>query len=306
MIATQPRRSRLEVHERRWGWFFLSPWLVGLVLFTAFPMMFSLFLAFTDYNLVADEPLHFVGLRNWALLFSDPQMQRAFGNTLRYIVIVVPLLIASPFILALFLNAKSLWLKGLFITLFFLPQLIQQVVVGIIWQGTLSNHGPVNTFLAGLGIEGPMWLSNSAWVMPAIAVIGLWSIGNTVLQLMAALKAVPKELYEAALIDGANVFVTFFRITIPLTSSVLFYQIITLIIGGFQYFTISFLLFNGQGGPDDAGLFFMLKLFKEAIVYRNMGFASAMAWAMLIVITLITQVLFATSRRWVYYAGEVK
>ncbi len=304
MIAAKPRELRLEAIERRWGWTLLSPWLLGLVLFTAFPMLLSLFLAFTDYNLVADEPLKFVGLRNWLLLFSDPQMQKAFTNTLRYIAIVVPLLIASPFALALFLNSRRLLFKGLFITLFYIPQLIPPVVTGIIWQGTLSNRGPVNSALESLGIPGPMWLSDARWVIPAIAIIGLWSIGTTTLQLMAALKNVPKELYEAALIDGANSIVTFFRITIPLTSSVLFYNIVVAIIGGFQYFTISFLLYLGQGGPDDAALFFMLKLFKEAIVYRNMGFASAMAWAMLLATLLITQVLFATARRWVYYAGE--
>ena len=138
-----------------------------------------------------------------------------------------------------------------------------------------------------------MWLSDAAWVMPAIALVGLWGIGNTILQLIAALKNVPKELYEAALIDGANAFVSFTRITVPLMSSVLFFNIITAIIGGFQYFTISFILFAGQGGPNDSALFLMLKIFKEAITYRNMGYASAMSWAMLIITLVLTQGLFA-------------
>ncbi len=294
----------LERVEQRWGWFFLAPWLLGLLLFTAFPMLVSLVLAFTNYNLVTDEPTRFVGLKNWVSMVQDPQTQSAFMNTLRYILIVVPLLILSPLVLALFLNAKPLWLKGFFITLFFLPNLIPGVVTGLIWAGTLSPTGTVNRFLQGFGITPPAWLTEAAWVMPAIAIIGLWSIGNTILQLIAALKNAPKELYEAATIDGASSITMFFRITIPLMSSVLFFNVITSIIGGFQYFVVSFLLFNGQGGPNDAGMFLMLKIFKEAITYRNMGYASAMSWAMLLITLLITQVLFALGKRFVFYAGE--
>jgi multiple sugar transport system permease protein len=303
MLASRNKRS-IEASDRRWGWFFLAPWLLGLLVFTGYPIASSLVYSFTNYNLVPDQPLEFIGLKNYVSMFQDPQMQKAFLNTLKYIGIVVPLLIISPLILALFLNAKPLWLKGVFITLFFLPNLIPGVVTGLIWSGTLSNDGTVNRFLESLGLPKPMWLSDAAWVMPAIAIIGLWGIGITILQLIAALKNAPKELYEAALIDGANSVVSFFRITVPLTSSVLFFNIVTAIIGGFQYFVISFLLFRGQGGPDDAGMFFMLKIFKEAITYRNMGYASAMSWVMLLTTLVITQVLFWFSRRFVYYAGE--
>ena len=306
LLDNKKKFLSLERVEQRWGWFFLAPWLLGLLLFTAFPMLLSLVLAFTDYNLVTDEPTRFVGIKNWVSMVQDPQTQSAFMNTLKYILIVVPLLILSPLVLALFLNAKPLWLKGFFITMFFLPNLIPGVVTGLIWAGTLSPTGTVNRFLQGFGITPPAWLTEAAWVMPAIAIIGLWSIGNTILQLIAALKNAPKELFEAATIDGASSITMFFRITIPLMSSVLFFNIITAIIGGFQYFVVSFLLFNGQGGPNDAGMFLMLKIFKEAITYRNMGYASAMSWAMLLITLLITQVLFALSRRFVYYAGEEK
>lgn len=304
LLDNKKKFLSLERVEQRWGWFFLAPWLLGLLLFTAFPMLVSLVLAFTNYNLVTDEPTRFVGLKNWVSMVQDPQTQSAFMNTLRYILIVVPLLILSPLVLALFLNAKPLWLKGFFITLFFLPNLIPGVVTGLIWAGTLSPTGTVNRFLQGFGITPPAWLTEAAWVMPAIAIIGLWSIGNTILQLIAALKNAPKELYEAATIDGASSITMFFRITIPLMSSVLFFNVITSIIGGFQYFVVSFLLFNGQGGPNDAGMFLMLKIFKEAITYRNMGYASAMSWAMLLITLLITQVLFALGKRFVFYAGE--
>ncbi len=303
-IKQKSRYSGLEAVDRRWGWAFLTPWLIGLVVFTAFPMLFSLVLSFTNYNLVPDSPFAFTGVKNWVSLVTDPGMRQSFLVTMRYILIVVPLLIISPLFLALFINAKPLLLKGLFITLFFLPTLVPGIVTGLIWQGSLSNGGTISRFIKSLGLESPMWLSDANWVMPAIALIGLWSIGNTILQLIAALKNVPKELYEAALIDGANAFVSFTRITIPLMSSVLFFNVITAIIGGFQYFTISFLLFGGQGGPSDSALFFMLKVFKEALVYRNMGYASTMSWAMLIITLLLTQGLFALGRRFVYYAGD--
>ncbi len=306
MLLSQKTKKPIGIErtEQRWGWLFLTPWLLGLLLFTAFPMLYSLYLAFTNYNLVPDEPMRFVGFKNWVVMVQDPQMQSAFLNTLKYIVIVVPLLIFSPLVLALFLNAKPLWLKGLFITLFFLPNLIPGVVTGLIWAGSLSPDGTVNRFLKGFGLTPPAWLTEAAWVMPAIAIIGLWSIGNTILQLIAALKNAPRELFEAATIDGASSFTMFFKITVPLMSSVLFFNVITAIIGGFQYFVVSFLLFNGQGGPNDAGMFLMLKIFKEAITYRNMGYASAMSWAMLLITLVITQVLFALGKRFVYYAGE--
>jgi multiple sugar transport system permease protein len=303
-IKQKSKYSGLESVDRRWGWAFLTPWLIGLVVFTAFPMLFSLVLSFTNYNLVPDVPFAYTGFKNWISLFSDPGMRQSFLVTMRYILIVVPLLIISPLFLALFINAKPLLLKGLFITLFFLPTLVPGIVTGIIWQGSLSNGGTISRFITSLGLESPMWLSDANWVMPAIALVGLWSIGNTILQMIAALKNVPKELYEAALIDGANAFVSFTRITLPLMSSVLFFNITAAIIYGFQYFTISFLLFNGQGGPNDSALFFMLKVFKEALVYRNMGYASTMSWAMLIIILVITQILFALNRRFVYYAGD--
>jgi multiple sugar transport system permease protein len=304
MISAAPRKKTLEASERRWGWVFLTPWLIGLLVFTAFPILSSLVLSFTNYNLVENDGVRWVWFKNYSSMVQDPQMQRAFLNTTKYILIVVPMLILSPLALALFLNARPLWLKGLFITLFFLPNLIPSVVTGLIWSGTLSSDGSVNQFLRTLGINPPMWLSDAAWVMPAIGIIGLWGIGNTILQLIAALKNAPKELYEAARIDGAGDLTTFFRITVPLMSSVLFFNVITAIISGFQYFVISFLLFNGTGGPDDSAMFFMLKIFKEAITYRNMGYASAMSWAMLLSTLLVTQGLFALARRFVYYAGE--
>ena len=307
MIAPKENRKplRLDALELRWGLVLISPWLIGLLLFYIGPMLYSFVLSFTNYNLVENTGT-FVGLKNWLSVFIDPIVTKSILVTFRYMLVAVPLLIAAPLALALFLNSKHLVAKGFFLTLFFIPQLIPPVVVGLIWQGTLNSKGPINQFLESVGIPGPNWLSDSWAVMPAMAIIGLWSIGGSILQLISALKNVPAELYEAATLDGANSFHTFFKITLPLASSVLFFSVVTQMIAAFQYFTIPFVLYRGQGGPDDAGLFYMLMLYKEAFVYFNTGKASALAWILFVGCFAITQIMFATARRWVYYAGETR
>jgi multiple sugar transport system permease protein len=307
MIAPNENRKplRLDALERRWGLALIAPWIIGLLLFYIGPLLYSLVLSFTDYNLVENTG-KFVGLKNWLSIFIDPVVQKSLVVTFRYMLVAVPLLIISPLALALFLNSRYLYAKGFFLTLFFLPQLLPGVVVGLIWQGTLNAKGPINQFLESVGLPAPNWLSDTWAVVPAMAIIGLWSIGGSVLQLIAALKNVPAELYEAATLDGASSFTTFFRITLPLASSVMFFAVVTQVIAGFQYFLIPFVLYRGQGGPDDAGLFYMLMLYKEAFVYFNTGKASALAWILFVFCFAITQLLFATSRRWVYYAGETR
>jgi ABC-type sugar transport system permease subunit len=306
MIASKEKKPLgLDELERRWGLFFISPWLIGLLLFFVGPMLYSFVLSFTNYNVVENTG-KFVGLTNWLTIFTDPVVQKSMLVTFRYTLISVPLLLFTPLMLALFLNSKHLMWKGFFLTLFFLPQLLPPVVVSLIWQGTLNSRGPLNVFLESIGIPGPQWLTQSSAVIPAMAIIGLWTIGGSILQLLAAMKNVPSELYEAATIDGATSSVSFWKITIPLISSVLFFSVITQVIAAFQYFTIPFVLYRGQGGPDDAGLFFMLMLFKEAFQYFNTGKASALAWILFIACLTVTQLLFYTARRWVYYAGEVR
>jgi multiple sugar transport system permease protein len=307
MIAPNPNRKpmRLDVFEQRWGLLLISPWLVGLLLFYIGPLIYSFVLSFTDYNLVENTG-KFVGLKNWLSVFIDPVVTKSILVTFRYMLVAVPLLIAAPLALALFLNSRHLVAKGFFLTLFFIPQLIPPVVVGLIWQGTLNSRGPINQFLESVGIPGPNWLSDSWAVMPAMAIIGLWSIGGSILQLISALKNVPTELYEAATLDGASSTTMFFKITLPLASSVLFFSVVTQIIAAFQYFTIPFVLYRGQGGPDDAGLFYMLMLYKEAFVYFNTGKASALAWILFVFCFTVTQIVFASARRWVYYAGETR
>lgn len=303
-LATSRRKSsRIAARERNWGLLFLAPWILGFLIFFLGPMVASLVFSFTDYQLLKDQT-NFVGLDNWVRMFTDPLVRQSFVVTGRFLLISVPLTMASALLAAVLLNSKLLKGKALFRTLFYLPIMIPGVAGTLIWVGVLNTQtGWINMFLGWLGLGGPDWLNDSRWVIPALSLIGLWGIGNTMVIMLAGLQGVPTELYEAAKVDGAGPIYSFFNITIPMISPVLFYNLVLSVIGGFQYFLTAFVIYNNNAGPDNAALFYMLNLYKEAFAYYNMGYASTLAWAMFLVALLVTIGLFATARRWVYYAG---
>ncbi len=304
-LATQTHRktSRIAARERNWGLIFLAPWILGFLLFFLGPMVASLVFSFTNYQLLSDDT-KFVGLDNWIRLFKDPLVAQSFVVTGRFLLISVPLTMASALLAAVLLNSKLLKGKALFRTLFYLPVMIPGVAATLIWAGVLNTQtGWINLFLNWVGLGGPDWLNDSRWVIPALSLISLWGIGNTMVIMLAGLQGVPTELYEAAKVDGAGPVYSFFNITIPMISPVLFYNLVLSVIGGFQYFLTAFVIYNNNAGPDNAALFYMLNLFKEAFAYYNMGYASTLAWAMFLVALVVTIGLFATARRWVYYAG---
>ncbi|GAB4193194.1 MAG: sugar ABC transporter permease [Roseiflexaceae bacterium] len=303
LATTRRKYSRIAARERNWGLLFLAPWILGFLLFFLGPMVASLIFSFTDYQLLKDET-NFVGLENWGRLFTDPLVRQSFVVTGRFLLISVPLTMASALLAAVLLNSKLLKGKALFRTLFYLPVMIPGVAGTLIWVGVLNTQtGWINMLLNWIGLGGPDWLNDSRWVIPALSLIGLWGIGNTMVIMLAGLQGVPTELYEAAKVDGAGPVYSFFNITIPMISPVLFYNLVLSVIGGFQYFLTAFVIYNNNAGPDNAALFYMLNLYKEAFAYYNMGYASTLAWAMFLVALLVTLGLFATARRWVYYAG---
>lgn len=331
-VSVQPKKrkySRQALAEQRWGFLFISPWIVGIIGFTLFPLALSLYWSFFDYNPIVQavgifpKLSTFIGFGNWVNIFYDDRIRQSVIVTLRFIGIVVPFMIMFSLALAMILGSTKLKFQSVWTTAFFLPQLIPFVSTGLMWNWMLNTRGPINEFLrashlsdlltaigdkTGLAIfnsaADPGWLNDQIWVMPAIAIVQSYAAGYGMLQFMAALRAVPKELYEAAKIDGAGHVQSFFTVSLPLISSVIFYNVLTGIITGFQYFTIAFLLYQGNGGPGDSALFYSLLLFKEAIKYFNMGYAAAMAWAMLVVVLILTQVLFALQRRYVFFATE--
>ena len=303
--ATVRRRSTVIARrERNWGLLFLAPWIVGFLVFFAGPMIASLVFSFTNLVLVRPEATHFVGFDNWARMFGDPLVRKSLLVTGRFLLISVPISLTLPLLLAVLLNSAYLAGKTIFRTLFYLPMMIPAVAGTLIWNGVLNTQsGWVNLFLDRVGLTPPDWLNNPIWVVPALTLIGTWGVGNTMVIMLAGLQNVPTELYEAARVDGAGPVYSFFRITIPMISPVIFYNLVLAVIGTFQYFLTAYVLYNGLAGPGDSALFYMYNLYREAFVYYNMGYASALAWGLFLVALTVTIGLFATARRWVYYAG---
>jgi ABC-type sugar transport system permease subunit len=290
--------------EALWGVVFIGPWLVGFVLLTAGPMLASLIISLTDFNLVNPDAAKFVGLDNYARLSSDPNVTQALFVTLMFGVIAIPLTIFSSLGFALLLNSRRLFGRGVLRTLVYMPVQIPLVASTLVWIGFLNpNTGWLNHILAIFGIVGPDWINSEPFVRPALALIGLWGIGNFMLVSLAGLQSVPTELYEAARIDGAGAFTMFRRITIPLISPILLYNLVISLVVTSQYFTQAYVLTNGRGDPNNATLFINLDLYREAFVYNHMGYAAAIAWLLFAVVMVLTLILFLFARNRVYYAG---
>lgn len=298
------RSSPIARRERNWGLLFLAPWIVGFLLFFLGPMIASLFFSFTNLVLVRPDEMRFVGFANWSRMFSDPLVRQSLGVTLRFMLISVPVSMALPLLMAVLLNSRYLVAVPLFRTLFYLPTMVPGVAGTLIWLGVLNTQtGWINLLLVKLGLGNPDWFNDPRLVVPGLTLVGVWGVGNTMIIMLAGLQGVPTEMYDAAKVDGAGPIYSFFKITIPLISPVIFYNLVLTVIGAFQYFLTAYVLYNGNSGPDNAALFYMLNLYKEAFVYYNMGYASTLAWGMFLVALAVTVGLFASARRWVYYAG---
>lgn len=303
--ATVPRSRGLGRSQQLWGWIFVAPWLLGFLLFFLGPMVASLLFSFTDYNLARPDAVAFVGLDNWAQLLRDPDVATALLVTGRFLLIAVPVQLGLAMLFAVIVNARHLLGRRLFRTLFFIPVMVPFVASTLMWNGIFnSQSGWINQLLGLVGIAGPAWLNDPAWITPMLTIMTTWGVGNAMVIFLAGLQGVPTELYEAARVDGAGPVYSFFRITLPMVSPVIFYQLVLALIGALQFFLPAYVLFSGNGGPGDQAFFFMMKLYKEAFNYFQMGYASALAWALFLAALLLTGLLFGTARRWVYYAGQ--
>ena len=290
--------------ETLWGVVFIGPWLIGLVLLTAGPMIASLVLSLTDFNLVHPEAVKFIGLDNYVRMASDPNVLKSLSVTFEFALISIPLTMVASLGFALLVNSPKLLGRSIFRTLIYMPIQIPLVASTLVWIGFLNTQtGWLNKIIGATGLTGPDWINSEAWIYPALALIGLWGIGNFMLINLAGLQSVPTELYEAARIDGAGPLKMFRRITIPLISPILLYNLVISTVVTFQYFTQAYTLTNGRGDPNNATLFINLDLYREAFVFNHMGYAAAIAWLLFVIVMLITLVLFAVARRKVYYAG---
>ncbi len=295
---------RPSVREALWGFVFIGPWVIGILLFTAGPMVASLVMSLTDFNLVKPEATTFVGLDNYARLASDPTIWQSLIATFKFALLAIPLTMGASLGFALLLNHPKLAFKGPLRALVYMPVMIPLVASTLVWLGFLNTEtGWLNAILGSLGLPEPDWINSETWVYPALSMIGLWGIGNFMLINIAGLQSVPTELYEAARMDGAGSWTQFRRITIPLMSPVLLYNLVIILIGTFQYFTQAFVITNGRGDPNNATLFMNLVLYREGFVFNHMGYAAAIAWLLFVVVLILTLLLFGFARRRVYYAG---
>jgi ABC-type sugar transport system permease subunit len=287
-----------------WGLVFIGPWLIGLILLTAGPMIASLIMSLTDFDLVHPEAVKFIGLDNYVRLTTDPNVAKSLLVTFRFAIIAIPVTMVASLGLALLLNSPRLFGRNVFRTLFYMPIQIPLVASTLVWIGFLNTEtGWLNAILQAVGLPGPDWINSETWIYPALTLIGLWGIGNFMLISLAGLQSVPTELYEAARIDGASVVTMFRRITIPLMSPILLYNLVIALVTTFQYFTVAYTMTNGRGDPNNATLFLNLDLFREAFNFNRMGYGAAIAWLLFAIVMILTLVLFLIARKRVYYAG---
>jgi multiple sugar transport system permease protein len=297
------RRNRRR--DTRAALLFISPWLVGFLALTLWPVLYSGYLSLTDYD-VFNAPT-FVGLENYQTLFSDDTARLAIFNTFYFAVIQVPLQVLISLALALLLNQAGRS-SGFFRTAFFLPRMTPPVAIGVLLLLLFNGQsGLINKVLGVFGIDGPAWTTDQNWIKPGLILMSLWSVGSSVIILLAALRNVPAELYDSAKVDGANFWQKTTRITVPMISGALFFVFIINSIDALQSFTEAYTAYFGSGNTtysNDAALFYSIYLFREAFEFLNMGYASALAWVLFVIILVITLIQLRVSKRFVYYEGE--
>jgi len=302
-LTKQTRRRLGSVMKRRslfLGLLFISPWLIGFLLFTVYPLASSFYYSLTRYGLL--NPPNFIGLRNYVQIFAeDPHFGRVAYNTVYYVGLGAPLAVAGAFLMASLLNTDIRG-RSLFRAIFFFPAVVPAIVTAMVWAFLLNvQYGAINATLRGLGLSVIPFLSRPELAKPSLILIGMWAQGNAIVIFLASLQDVPRSLYEAATVDGAGGWHKFRHITIPMCTPVILFNLIMGFIGGFQNFTLPWLLTGG--GPNQATEFYSLFLYRNAFTYLRMGKASALGWILFVVIVAFTVALWKSSARWVYYAG---
>lgn len=294
-----PRRRRFS-EEKAAGYLFILPWVIGFLIFTAWPILASIYFSFTEYDVVRSP--RWLGLENYrSLLTDDPLFWKSLANTLIFTALYVPLHVILALALAVLLNRASK-AQGFFRTVYYLPSLTPVVASAYLWLWILNpNDGLVNRTLRFLHLPAPAWTVDPFWMKPSIVLQSLWGFGGAMIIFLAGLKGIPASLYEAAELDGANAWQRFRNVTLPMLSGVTFFVTTVAVISGLQVFTQGYVMFDKDGGPQNAALFAIMYLFKQAFEFFHVGYASAIAWLLFVVIVAITVVQFRVSKRWVNY-----
>lgn len=303
VIRTLPRRhASPRQRQDLWnGLLFASPAIIGLLVFVAYPIAASVYFSFTSYSVL--QPPRWTGLENYrTLLFEDPLFYKTMWNTVYIAVFTIPLSVITALGLAMLLNLNVRG-QAFYRTIFYLPTIVPFVASSILWIWIYNpQYGVLNTLLWQVGIPGPGWLSDPNWAKPALIIMNLWTVGGWMVIYLAGLQDVPRELYEAAELDGASWFAKTRHLTIPFMSPYILFSVILMLIGIFQFFTQVAVMTNG--GPADSTRVFALYMYQNAFTYFKMGYASAMAWMLFVLVVILTVVIFRTSARRVYYGGQ--
>jgi multiple sugar transport system permease protein len=300
---TRPQRGLQERRNRIKGWLFISPWFVGFLLFTIYPVLASLYYSFTRYDVL--NPARLIGFENYVEMFFDDRIFRiTVRNTFYFVLIGVPVGLVVAFLLANLLNT-DIRFRPLFRTIFFIPSIVPAVASAMVWLWVYNTHyGVINSFLASQGMQVIPWLSKPSLAKPSLIIIQAWGQGSAIVIFLAALQDVPRSLYDAALVDGANRWQRFLHVTIPMCTPSILFILLTGMIGTFQMFTLPWILTGG--GPNRATEVYSLYLYRNAFKFYKMGYASALAWLLFLLILAFSIIIFRTSARWVYYGGEAK
>ena len=299
-----PTRRRLSPTTRDTinGVLFAMPWLLGLSIFWIYPILASAYYSFTEYNGVQNPT--WIGLQNYIDIFTnDEDFKNAVFNTFVFAGVSIPLAIVFAFGLAMLLNAKIRF-QVVYRTVYFLPTLVPEVALALVWVYLFTPvTGLINAPFNWLGVKGPCWLACAAWTRQTMVMLALWLIGQQIVLYLAGLQDVPQDLYDAADVDGAGFLNKFRHITLPMMTPVVFFHLITSVIGALQFFTIPYIMVGSTGGPGQSLLFYSIYLYKQAFTFFNMGYASALAWLLFMVALGITLLIFRSARLWVFYSG---
>ncbi len=292
----------MQKRENRHGYLFVMPWIAGFFLFTLIPMIFSAVLSLCEWNIVTGlSTIKFVNFNNYIKLFHDANFYQSLKVTFKFCLITIPFYQILSLMIAFMLTLDIKWMKSLRLV-YFLPTVIPTIAATMIWQRLLAQDGILNDMLSVFGIGGISWLTDRHTALYALMIMGVWGIGNTMIIYLSGLQGVSDELKEAAKIDGAKGYQIFFRITIPMISPTIFFNVVMAVIGSFQYFTQAYVM--TQGGPLKSTLFYNLYLYQNAYKDYKMGYAAAMAWVMFIIIMILTLLVIKSSSFWVYYQND--
>ena len=302
--AKTPEEKRLAAREagrdNKAGYLFLLPWLIGLVVIVAGPMFASLYLSFTNYSLI--QAPEFIGLDNYIRMFNDPRLHKSLSVTFIYVIVGVPLQLIVALAVAMLLNEG---MKGLafYRSIFYLPSMLgASVAIAVLWRQMFEVDGLVNQVLRLFGIPATTsWIADPQWALWTIILLHVWTFGSPMVIFLAGLRQIPGMYYEAASVDGASKWAQFRKITLPLLSPIIFFNLVLQVINAFQSFTQAYVVSNGTGGPADETLFYTLYLYQRGFVQFQMGYASAMAWLLVVIIAAFTAINFYFSKRWVFY-----